>query len=134
MSEALIDTDILSYYFGGDSRVAENVSKYLNSFPSLNISLITCYEVLGGLAYKKASRQIQAFENFMQECNLLNISEFSIRHSAEISGKLRRTGITIGNSDLLIAGIALENNLVLVTNNEKHFSQIPGLVIENWKK
>jgi tRNA(fMet)-specific endonuclease VapC len=40
----------------------------------------------------------------------------------------------IDNQDILIAGIALENNLVLVTNNEKHFARIPNLIIENWKK
>lgn len=36
--------------------------------------------------------------------------------------------------DLLIAGIAIENDMILVTNNERHFGRIPGLKIENWKK
>jgi len=35
---------------------------------------------------------------------------------------------------LFIAGIAIENEMVLVTNNEKHFSRIPNLKIQNWKK
>ncbi len=49
-----------------------------------------------------------------------------------IYGELKRKGIVIGNSDLLIAGLAIDSELVLVTNNEKHFKQIPTLEIENW--
>ena len=35
--------------------------------------------------------------------------------------------------DLLIAATALSLNYKLVTNNERHFSRIKGLEIENWK-
>jgi len=34
----------------------------------------------------------------------------------------------------LIAGIAIENEMTLVTNNDSHFERIPGLKTENWKK
>jgi tRNA(fMet)-specific endonuclease VapC len=40
----------------------------------------------------------------------------------------------IDNQDILIAGIAIESDLVLVTNNERHFNRISNLTIENWKK
>lgn len=38
----------------------------------------------------------------------------------------------IGDMDMLIAAVALSNNLILVTNNEKDFKDIIGLEIENW--
>jgi len=38
------------------------------------------------------------------------------------------------NLSILIAGVALSNNLVLVTNNEDHFRNIEGLEILNWSK
>lgn len=38
------------------------------------------------------------------------------------------------DTDILIAGICLENDFVLVTNNTKHFSRIKDLDIENWSK
>ena len=44
MNRTLIDTDILSYYFRGDTVVIENVGKYLDQFDTLEISLITYYE------------------------------------------------------------------------------------------
>jgi tRNA(fMet)-specific endonuclease VapC len=35
--------------------------------------------------------------------------------------------------DMLIAAIAMANELIVVTNNEKEFKRISGLKIENWK-
>ena len=35
--------------------------------------------------------------------------------------------------DMLIASVAMANDLIVVTNNEKEFRRISGLKIENWK-
>lgn len=136
MKEAIIDTDILSYYLKGDLNITKRVRSYLGRYSNLNISIITQYEILGGLEYKNASKQIEEFEDFLQECRIINLSNHSIYHSARAFGSLKRKGITIGTSDLLIAGQALEQNWELITNNEKHFKDkdIEGLHIANWKK
>jgi len=34
--------------------------------------------------------------------------------------------------DVLIAGIALSENLLMVTRNTRHFERISGLKVENW--
>ncbi len=135
MNPVLLDTDILTYYLKGDQNVVQKLKAYLERFPRLNTSLITKYEILSGLEHKKASRQITEFELFLStSCNVLNITAASIKISAKEYGRLRRKGIVIGNSDILIAGIALSNNMRLATNNEKHFKHIHNLHIENWKK
>lgn len=36
--------------------------------------------------------------------------------------------------DIMIAGVAISNNLILVTNNLKHFQKIAGLEIEDWSQ
>jgi tRNA(fMet)-specific endonuclease VapC len=38
----------------------------------------------------------------------------------------------IGANDMLIAAHALALGCVLVTDNVREFSRIPGLVVENW--
>ena len=134
MNEVLTDTDILSYYFKGDKQVVAKFEEYLLSYPTINISIISYYEILGGLKHKDAKKQIQLFENFISENNLLSISKDSASISAEKYAELQKKGITTGTSDLLIAGIALEQGLSVVTNNEKHYKDISGLTIENWKK
>lgn len=37
-----------------------------------------------------------------------------------------------GSFDRLIAAHALSHDLILVTHNEKHFADVPGLKVENW--
>jgi len=56
--------------------------------------------------------------------------------AAQNAGRLRshlvQMGLTIGPFDTLIAGHARSEGLVLVTNNVREFSRVPGLEIENW--
>jgi tRNA(fMet)-specific endonuclease VapC len=108
MKEALLDTDILSYFFKGDLIVIKKVRDYLKAYPKLNISIISKYEVIGGLEYKNAVKQLNNFDKFLENCEVANLSDRSVRISAKVYGELRKRGITIGTSDLLIAGIAME--------------------------
>lgn len=58
-------------------------------------------------------------------------------HSAETYGTLRTTleksGNIIGPNDLLIASIALANNVTLITRNTSEFSRVPKLSLEDWQ-
>ena len=83
---------------------------------------------------KNAFKQLSIFEEFVSENIIIPLSEKSVRISAEIYSTLRQSGTIIDDIDLLIAGVAIENEMTLVTNNDSHFSRIPGLRINNWKK
>lgn len=50
----------------------------------------------------------------------------------EIRTTLERIGRIIGGNDLLIAAHAVALGLTLVTDNEREFSRIEGLTVENW--
>ncbi len=134
MNRALIDTDILSYYLKGDAEVVKNFEEYLREFDCIEISLITYYEIIGGLLAKNALKQLAIFEDFISDNIVISLTERSVKKSAELYSTLRRSGNSLDDIDLLIAGVAIENNLTVVTNNENHFRRIPGLLIENWKK
>ncbi len=54
--------------------------------------------------------------------------------AAEIYADLRKGGNLIDDIDILIAGIALANNLILVTRNRRHFERIKNLEIEDWSQ
>ena len=43
--------------------------------------------------------------------------------------RMEQKGAAIGMADSLIAGIALENNLPLLTRNRRHFEGVDGLRI-----
>ena len=50
----------------------------------------------------------------------------------EIRAHLRREGTPIGANDLLIAAIAIANELTLVTRNVAEFARVPRLLTERW--
>jgi len=134
MTRALIDTDILSYYLKGDETVVANFGKYLQDYDLIEISIVTYYEIIGGLLAKNALKQLSVFDELMDDNIILLMTEKSAKISAELYSTLRQKGNIVDDIDLLIAGIAIDNDMVLVTNNEKHFGRIPGLKLENWKK
>ncbi|HHD64536.1 MAG TPA: type II toxin-antitoxin system VapC family toxin [Desulfobulbaceae bacterium] len=51
---------------------------------------------------------------------------------ARLRATLEKAGTPIGSNDLLIAAHALSTSLTMVTANEREFSRIPGLIVENW--
>lgn len=53
---------------------------------------------------------------------------------ANEKSRLRKLGTPIQEVDLLIGCAAVVNDFIMVTNNEKHFSRIEGIKIENWTK
>lgn len=134
MREVLLDTDILSYYFRGELHVVAKFEEYLEHFGTINFSNITYYELVSGLKFKNAVKQLQLLEAFAKECTILPLTLKSIDISADLYAKLRKAGTSVDDIDLLIAGIALSNNMALATNNSKHFSKIQELEIVNWSK
>jgi len=51
---------------------------------------------------------------------------------AVIEARLLAIGKPIGRNDTMIAGHALSLGYVLVTNNRRHFSRVPGIALESW--
>lgn len=132
MNRALINTDILSYYFKGDKTVVKNFEFYLQHYDLIEISIITYYEILGGLLAKNALKQLSIFEDFVIDNLVIPMTDSSAKISAKLYSNLRQSGNIIDDIDLLIAGVAIDNDMILVTNNEKHFKRITGLKIDNW--
>jgi predicted nucleic acid-binding protein len=48
--------------------------------------------------------------------------------AAKLSSELRKKGITLPMSDIIIAAVALEHNLTIMTEDQ-HFQQIAGLLL-----
>lgn len=132
MKPCLLDTDILSLFFRNHPKVVENCNLYLQQYGKLNFSLITYYEILSGLKHRDAKKQLNKFLAFSKLNRILALSEESVTISAKIYAELRKKGTPVDDIDLLIAGVARANNLVLITHNQKHFSKIEILELEDW--
>ncbi len=65
----------------------------------------------------------------------IRVLPFTYKEAIKAGGLLHELysiGRPIGIEDIIIAAIALENGLTLVSANTKHFSRIPDLKTENW--
>jgi predicted nucleic acid-binding protein len=130
----LLDTCTLIDISRGENKaVAErflNVSK--NN--KIVIPQYVMYEFLCGLKVKNAKLQYIEFIELYKRTAKFNISDFTIAEaSADIYAYCRKKGLPTASIDILIAAYSLLSDSILVTSNEKHFSGISGLKIENWR-
>lgn len=51
---------------------------------------------------------------------------------ARIKYALRKKGKPVDEFDMVIAGHALSEGLTVVTDNTKHFEDMPDVKVENW--
>jgi len=133
MKRCTLDTNIITAFLKDDSGVVTKVSEYLDVFDNLSINIISYYEILRGLIDLGNRIKLRKFEEFMQENELISLRKETIQKAAEIYAYLKKRGNLIEDADILIASIALVENLVLVTDNIRHFERVKGLQIENWK-
>ena len=132
MKQSLLDTDILSAFLKGHPKVIAKVTEHVNEFGFISLSIITYYEMLNGLLYKDAKKQLVQFNSFVDLNKVLPLTIRTAKIAAGIQADLRKKGIEIGHTDTLIAGIAIANNLQLISNNTSHFERIKQLDLDNW--
>lgn len=134
MDEILLDTDTISLFLKNYPKIISAANRYLSHFRGFTFSSITRYEVLRGLKIKNAEKQIERFEIVCNNSRILEINDAIIVKAADIYAGLYKRGQIIGDADILIAATAIENDLAVATNNERHFNRITGLQILNWAK
>jgi predicted nucleic acid-binding protein len=138
MKLVLLDTDTLSFFLRNEKtkekKATQKINEYLKEHQKLSISIITYYELLNGLYFGDTKERTAEIDRFLNEHTILPISKEIAHKAAQIYTHLRSTGNIIAHNDILIAATAIVENLVLITNNTKHFDRIEELKMENWSK
>jgi tRNA(fMet)-specific endonuclease VapC len=128
----MLDTNICIYTMKQKpEKVLQRFKQELNS--GICISSITLAELEYGM--KRSSdpaRNEQALLRFLAPLSVLPFGSAAASVYGEIRADLQSKGTPIGPLDMLIAGHAKAEELVLVTNNVREFERVPGLEIENW--
>lgn len=128
----LIDTNICIYIM--NERPRPVLQKFKTFAPGdLAISAITVSELQYGIAKSQYPvRNQQRLDEFLRPFQILEYDNTVARAYGTIRAQLERDGTPIGPLDTLIAAHALAHNLAVVTNNEKEFRRVNGLLVENW--
>lgn len=127
----LIDTDIIIYSLRQDPIVKENFLSHEND--PKRVSVITFGELaFGAKKSRDYHKNIAVVHRISELFPVVEVTQSIMETFADIKVALNKSGKIIDDMDLIIAATAITMNYTLVTNNEKHFSIIPGLTIENW--
>jgi vapC-like nucleic acid-binding protein len=129
----LIDTDIIIFALRGDKTVLAKFEE--NKTIPISISMVTYAKLVFGAKRSQNEQTNMIKVNHIREIypiEELNVGVMEV--FADIKAKMYAKAIRIEDMDLFIAATAMYNDLTLVTNNTKHFENIPGLKLENWKR
>lgn len=128
----MLDTNICIYAI---KNKPEQVLRQLkaNLQYGLCISAITLAELEHGVE-KSASpeKNTVALMQFLAILDVLPFDDAAASEYGKICAYLQKQGTPIGTMDMLIAGHAKAEGLILVTNNVREFERVPDLEIENW--
>lgn len=131
MIKYLLDTNICIYVI--NARPAVVLARFRSGcLGEIGISTITAAELAFGVAKGRSQRNREALEMFMAPLEVLPFDASVIWRYGELRAELERSGQPIGALDTMIAAHALAANAILVTNNTREFSRVPGLRLENW--
>jgi tRNA(fMet)-specific endonuclease VapC len=95
-------------------------------------SIVVAAELRCGATKKNSPRLTSQLEAVLGAVEVLALDAPVDAVYGAISAALERTGQPIGANDLLIAAHALALDLAIVTDNEREFSRIENLRVENW--
>lgn len=131
MLRYLFDTDFCIYVMKNKPASLAPVFSQLSR--QIAISSVTAMELIYG-AEKSAqvTANMEKLESFLARLTVLDYDLAAARQTGIIRAQLAAKGMPIGAYDLQIAGHARSENLTLVTNNQREFVRVPGLVIDNW--
>lgn len=130
----ILDTNICIYIIKKKPISVFEKFKQL-SLGDVGISSITHAELSYGVAKSsQAEKNKAALDQFLLPLDILDFDGLAALEYGRIRSDLERQGSVIGPLDLLIAAHVKSLGLVLVTNNEREFSRVKGLKVENWTK
>ena len=131
MPTYMLDTNICIYVM---KRYPQELRDKFNALAEqLCVSSIT----LGELHYgaEKSARRVEnltAIEHFVARLGVPPFGEKAAAHYGQVRAELERAGTPYGPHDMQIGGHARSEGLIVVTNDMREFTRMPGVRAENW--
>ena len=128
-----LDTNIVVKYLRNDPKVIQNLNDAILRRDNLVIPRYVEYEIRRGFRILPAPSK-EAYYNTLTDksgrCKIIEMNAWD--RAVDIYAELYGKKLTIGEMDIFIAAICLENAYTLVTNNTLHFENIDGLTLVDW--
>jgi tRNA(fMet)-specific endonuclease VapC len=127
----LLDTNIVSDLMRNPrGRVAARVAEVAED--SVCTSIIVAAELRYGAAKKGSADLSRRVEAVLETFDVIALKPPVDVIYAELRARLEKAGRPVGANDLFVAAHALALGCTLVTANEREFSRVRDLRLENW--
>jgi tRNA(fMet)-specific endonuclease VapC len=126
----MLDTDTVSFALRGEGQVAARLREHRPS--EVCISSVTLAELRYGADLKRSQKLHTLISTFVRDVAVAPFDQPAADRFGALAAELARQGKPIGAYDTLIAAHASALGLICVTNNLRHFNQVPGLQTETW--
>ena len=128
----LLDTNIVSFAIKNNLIIKEKLEELRSQEELISLSCITYFEVKRGLFAVKATKQLERFDNFCKDFQIIFLDDLAILEKAsEIHANLRLRGLPIQTEDILIAATAIVKGFILVSH-DSDLLRVEELTLENW--
>lgn len=87
----------------------------------------------GAMKSNNPQQTLAIQQRFLNQFISLPFDDLAAETYGRERARLAKLGTPIGPNDLLIAAIAMTNNLTLVTHNTREFSRVTNLNFEDWE-
>ena len=125
MADYLLDTTVIIDYLRGNRKTAELLTRLFSEGASLGCCSINIVETYAGLREKERA----ATENLLSSLEYYDLTPQIARQAGEYLRQYKAKGITLALSDTVIGSIAIVNDLILLTDNSRHYP-MPNLKLE----
>jgi len=127
----LLDTNIVSALVRDPRGVVMEQVRRVGEANVLT-SIVVAAELRYGAAKKASPRLLAQLEAVLQVMEVAPLDAPADAVYGEIRAQLEKLGRPIGGNDLLIAAQALSLECVVVTDNQREFERVEGLMVQNW--
>ena len=133
----LLDTNILIDFVKEVPSVVEKI--ILVGTRQCCISVISLHELYYGAQLARENKEefyfqeLEKINTLLEYFTVLNLNTHGEEY-AHIKYALRKKGKPVDEFDMLIAAHAIAEGLIIVTDNLKHFQDMPDVKVENWMK
>jgi len=121
----LLDTTVIIDCLRGERETVEFLTEVASEGSSVGCCAINIAEVYAGM--KENERQVT--KKFLDSLEYYEVTRNLAEQAGEYKREYSRKGITLSLSDVIIAAVAISNNLTLVTDNLRHYP-IPDINIK----
>lgn len=129
----LLDTNVIVIYLNQRSLILKERLEAIAPEDIAVCSVVKFELFYGAMRSGNPPRNLAQQQEFLNLFISLPLDDAAATKAAEIRTNLAALGTPIGPYDLLIAAIAIVNNLTLVTHNTREFERVPELKFQDWE-